>query len=362
MPPAPPRLLQSQPSRRLLPQAAQKQTTRRAAAAHSRAVQSGGGGGVNLAISGRPVSSRDGLLLLKLKGRETSNGLCLYNSITGDRTFFPAASAFVPDAYVLVTGYDLLPVSAAGDEDDDDMGVRVVAVRQEYITRTVRLIFRHQQISPTSGGGAAAWGPDQRSPKFTVNNLHTFILPGNEVVCGGAIHWLGGLRTYNQFNRRAGEVQSFALAIDVRTGRTWATKLPDQCRYGYYSDSLVLATSGDGRLSVVNDCRASDVGDCIQVWVLVGGDEWALQRSVAVPAMGIRMPLWKNSIVFCPRSGCVLVEVEGGDLVIEVVTGFCNRIRYLKNMVPRVRDLGDGGYRYPFEMDWPTYLSRLKHF
>ncbi|KAF8715069.1 hypothetical protein HU200_027616 [Digitaria exilis] len=305
-----------------------------------------------LALYNTPVSCRDGLLLLR-KGSSDSevyDPLCLYNAMTGDKTLLPAAS-FKPDSYVLVTGYDLSPSS----------GARVVAVRSEYTAADHTVAIRHQQLSLTSGATTVCdWGPVKRSPEFK-SNLWTNVSPGNEVICDGAIHWLGfwSLDFYKWFGEHltADELQAYTLAVDVLTGRTWATKLPDQCRFGYSLDTLALATSADGRLSVVMDCRRfAGVGDdYIQVWTLVGEDKWVLERTIAVEAHDRWMQHWKSEIVFCPRSGCVLVvQVNGDDIVIELDTGSSRRIPSGGR---------DGGRRYPHEVDWSTYyLSRMKHF
>ncbi|CAL4991086.1 unnamed protein product [Urochloa decumbens] len=310
---------------------------------------------IDLALYDEPLSSRDGLLLLK--GREVQD-LCLYNTMTGDHTFISSA-AFKADTYVIVTGYDLSP--------SDDLGVRVLAMKVEVAdNRTFTL--RHQQFF-CSKSSASTWGPVKRSPEF-MKNLYTSISRSNEVVCGGAVHWLGvwALDWFSWFDDddlTADEIQAYTLAVDVRTERTWTTKLPDQCRHAYASCSLVLATSGDGRLSVVMDGRFhGDHGSCIQVWVLVGEDQWSLERTVAVPAVSMHTQLWMNKIVFCPRSGCVLFEVEGGDLVIEVETGSSRQIGHFIPNVPcgRSHSYSYIGHRYPYEMDWSTYLSSMKNF
>ncbi|CAO2145126.1 unnamed protein product [Urochloa humidicola] len=61
--------------------------------------------GKDIALYNKLVSCRDGLLLLK--GRDV-DGLCLYNTMTRDHTFIPAA-ALEPHSYVLITGYDMSP-------------------------------------------------------------------------------------------------------------------------------------------------------------------------------------------------------------------------------------------------------------
>ncbi|KAF8703442.1 hypothetical protein HU200_032247 [Digitaria exilis] len=317
-----------------------------------------------LALYNTPVSCRDGLLLLECSSEVDGDRLCLYNAMTGDKTLLPAA-AFKPDSYVLVTGY-AGPAQALGGSPRRERRspgaqayeislkawhcvdyaresrpcgydvlspssdeARVVAVRSEYTAAGHTVAIRHQQLSLTSGCG---WGPVKRSPE-SKSNLWTNVSPGTEVVCGGAIHWLGfwSLDFYKWFGEHltADELQAYTLAVDVLTGRTWATKLPDQCRFGYSLGTLALATSADGRLSVVMDCRrfAGGGDDYIQVWTLVGEDRWALERTIAVEAHDRWMQHWKSEIVFCPRSGCVLVvQVNGDDIVIELDTGSSRRI------------------------------------
>ncbi|CAN6226730.1 unnamed protein product [Urochloa humidicola] len=134
-------------------------------------------GTADLALYNEPLSSRDGLLLLN--GREVED-LCLYNTMTGDHTFIPTA-AFKADTYVLVTGYDLSP--------SDDLGVRILAVEVERANHCNTITLRHQQFS-SHASAAAAWGPVKRSPEF-MKNLTTRMSPGEEVICGGAVHWLG---------------------------------------------------------------------------------------------------------------------------------------------------------------------------
>ncbi|CAO2150380.1 unnamed protein product [Urochloa humidicola] len=283
--------------------------------------------GENLALYDIPLSCRDGLLLLK--SSIVADDLCLYNTMTGDHMFIPATVVNAP-TYVLVTGYDLSP--------SDDLGVRILAVELEYDYDCKTFTFQHQQFTCFPTSDAMVWGPVKRSPEL-MKNLYTSISQGNEVVCGGAIHW-PGVWTLNWFNwfgdddLTADEIKAYTLAVDARTGRTWTTKLPDECRHAYASCSLVLATSGGGRLSVIMDCRFhGDHGSCIKVWVLVSEDRWSLEWTVAVPAANIQTQLWMNNIVFCPRSGCVLVEVEGGDLIIDVNTGSSRQIRYLTHRV-----------------------------
>ncbi|CAO1940428.1 unnamed protein product [Urochloa humidicola] len=98
--------------------------------------------GTDLALYNEPLSSRDGLLLLK--GREVED-LCLYNTMNGDHTFIPSA-AFKSDTYVLVTGYDLSP--------SDDLGVRILAVEVDRANHCNTITLCHLQFSSHASSAA----------------------------------------------------------------------------------------------------------------------------------------------------------------------------------------------------------------
>ena len=68
-------------------------------------------------------------------------------------------------------------------------------------------------------GGGGAWGPVKRSGELT-KSLRVHAHRPGMVVCGDAVHWLAG---------PDGHI-TCTVALDVRTGRTWATRLPDECR------------------------------------------------------------------------------------------------------------------------------------
>ncbi|OEL34801.1 hypothetical protein BAE44_0004180 [Dichanthelium oligosanthes] len=105
----------------------------------------------------------------------------------------------------------------------------------------------------------------------------------------------------------------------------------------------------DGRLSLVMPAGLHTVS----VWVLIDDDQWTLQRAIHVPNLN-----WVND-AFCPRSGCLFVEVYEHEhqLVVDVETGSSRPIR---SLYPK--DPDDYEMRHPYEMDWSTYLSRMKHF
>ncbi|RCV06941.1 LOW QUALITY PROTEIN: hypothetical protein SETIT_1G204300v2 [Setaria italica] len=289
------------------------------------------GAATDLASYDELLASRDGLVLL---GGRAVQDLCLWSLMTGDRKLLPAGA--FKDAYVLLTGYDLtVSDGGGGGDDDDDLKAVILAVKEKGIEGGMTY-----QIFSTSDG---AWGAVTvtRSHRFK-KGLVTRIYPGSEVICrGGAVHWLG-------MATDAGVVEC-AVAVDVRSRRTWLTDLPEGCgKLDCYSSlrtsPLRLATSGDGRLTVVR----SFGGGLVEVWVLTGGDRWVLRRTIDVRNL---LPYCHGDVWFsacCPRSGCLLGHVGGKELLV------CCLIECV--------DTNHGGCMYSLEMDWSTYMAKMKRF
>ncbi|CAL4968673.1 unnamed protein product [Urochloa decumbens] len=293
------------------------------------------GDATDLAPYDELLSCRDGLVLLG-GGRAAAQGLCLCSLMTGDRKFIPAA-AFRACTYVLLTAYDLTASDArgGGGGGGEELEALILAVKEKDVGGGVT----YQTFSTRDG----AWGEVTRSPRFGhVTRIYT----GSEVICrGGAVHWLA-------MGDHAGMVER-TVAVDVRTGRTWVTALPEGCGeldcYGGLHDSpLRLATSGDGRLSVVR----SFGGGAVEVWVLAGGDGWSLRRTIKAPCCGGEV--WFSA--FCPRSGCLLGQVGDKEIIVDAERGSCCLIGSVDDTTNHGRCL------YPYEMDWSTYLAKMKHF
>jgi hypothetical protein len=241
------------------------------------------------------------------------------------------------ESYILVTGYDDLQTMSTSGE----LEVRILAFVQA-IDGSGRKCFHYQVFSSTSSI-CGAWGPVELSHEFEGSitvNTHAC----TEVVCrGGAVHWLAWLR-------------ACTIALDVRTGRTWTTELRlngKACR----DNNVVLATSSDGRrLSMI---RLPAHTQQIQVWVLTGADQWILLRVVDVTKLvagshGVYVFL----NVFCPRSGCLRVTVNGQEFLIDVDRGSSRRIQ-LESSASCLNCR-------PYQMDWSSYwimcVSKMKYF
>ncbi|CAL4991065.1 unnamed protein product [Urochloa decumbens] len=288
-------------------------------------------GGIDLSLYNIIMSSRDGFLLLDGTDRDD---LCLCNPLTVSCTFLPYP-AFIPDECVLVTAYD--------DSDgpaDDGQGVRIVPMEGEKSTHGF-LIVKSQLSTPTTAStnkaAAATWGPVKRSLECKKLLGSHMMFEGAPVVCNGAIHWLGALIDGN----------ACVVAIDVHTGRTWTIEVPEESRYGYRDH--VLAASRDGQITLA---RQSLFQDCtIHVWMLIDGEKWTLQRTIHVPNLN------QLNQVFCPRSGWVLANVYcGQELVIDIQGGSSRPIMYPNDKDRVYCEL------HPYEMDWSTIFSRMKHF
>jgi hypothetical protein len=84
---------------------------------------------------------------------------------------------------------------------------------------------------------------------------------------------------------------------------------------------------------------------------------WTLQRSIHVPVTSLH---WTNDAFFS-RSGRLLAEEwnerEHELVIVDFETGSS---RLISCLYPK--DRRDREIRYPCEMDWSTYLSRMKSF
>jgi hypothetical protein len=166
------------------------------------------------------------------------------------------------------------------------------------------------------------------------------------VVAGDAVvYWL----VESMVDYAGGRVRRFVVALDVRTERTWTVQVPERLAatiscIGYYT--IALATSEDGsRLSLI----LQRLGHKIDVWELIGGGDgqWMLRRTIDVRG------LVRISVFVCPRSGCLFGDIDGHDLLVDVNGG---SVRPTESFgVARLTN-------YPYEMDWPTYISKMKHF
>ncbi|CAL4991055.1 unnamed protein product [Urochloa decumbens] len=240
----------------------------------------------NLSLYETVLSSRDGFLLLD--GQETDN-LCLCNPMTGHCTFLPEVDKLIPDTYVLITG-------------------------EEVVNGFLNICYQFFSAKDGNPQAPGAWGPVKRSPEFTKRLVEHWVWPRTEAISFGTIHWLG--KSYTPIDGL-----ECALAVDMRSSLSWMTDLPLQCQFGY--DQLILATSGDGRLSLI---RKPYMQTWVQVWVLVGADQWTMQHFIDVPI------LRSLSHALSPRSGFLHVEVdveEGQvqELLVDVKTGSSRSIR-----------------------------------
>lgn len=188
------------------------------------------------------------------------------------------------------------------------------------------------------------WGPVKRSAKFK-RGIAMADMRGrlnDMVVCRGSVYCL----------IRVSHDRQCVFSIDVLTERTWTTKLPDKFALPS-SGNIVLATSEDGQLSVISPL----VDHLIEVWVLGGGgDEWTLQRAINLHNLIPSCPKWRRDVIraFCPRSGCLFVDIDNKDvLLIDINTG---SLRLIRGMCVGPVNL------YPYEVDWSTYISKMKYF
>ncbi|CAO2185714.1 unnamed protein product [Urochloa humidicola] len=299
-------------------------------------IPSSSAGGIDVARYNQPLSSRDGFLLLG-GGRD----LCLCNPLAGTCRFIPVATlgseSMTTCTYVLVT-------------DDNSAGVWVLAVRRE---QDVKRGVIHRIFSPSSG----EWGPVKRSAKFGKGvvraDMTAMDLRNDMVVCRSSVYWL--VRLFGGHRRPIRPPRWCVFAIDVRTERTWTTEVPEKRKVldSSWRNRPVLATSEDDRLSLIYQ---QVWNHRIEVWVLTGDGKWMLQRVIDTNSLIPDCPkdgkIWFLISGFCPRSGCLFGDFDHKDLFIDVNSG---------SLRPTVRNSIGRVSKYPYEMDWSTYLSRMKY-
>jgi hypothetical protein len=215
------------------------------------------------------------------------------------------------------------------------------------------------QIFSTSGDRAWVWGPvvqcsgDELAPGLCMRTDHRRM-----VVCGDAVYWLAG----------PGFDITCVFALDIRTGRTWTTELPMQCHLPTPDPepfSSILATCGDGRLSLIRTLR----GPNIQVWVLSDNAHWSLHRTISIDVYNLvrhcslegrcptgNIPRLTYLSAFCPRSRCVVAIWWDQVLLIDVDSS---------GLRPRIRRIGEREWFEccPYEIDSSsTCISKMQHF
>ncbi|CAL4991051.1 unnamed protein product [Urochloa decumbens] len=295
------------------------------------------------------LSSRDGFLLLGGGSESKASDLCLFGAGSGTCRSIPAATlgAFSTCQYTLVTD---------DGSNDDSAAMWVLAVRKEVDIKR-GLIY---QIFFFASG---EWGAVKRSVRFEkgVARAEMLRLSSNDmVVCRGAIYWLVHLYGHRRPRRPP---RLCVFAINVRTEQTWTMELPEKCKElagAYMFNRLFLATSEDNRLSLLIH-QVSDhhmwSSDKIEVWVLIGDSEWTLQRAINMRSLIPDCPKEGRTrfIIrgFCQRSGCLFVDFDHKDLLIDINTG---------SLRPTGRVGIDRVSKYPYEIDWSTYLSKMKYF
>ena len=178
------------------------------------------------------------------------------------------------------------------------------------------------------------------------------------MVCRDAVYWLAG----------PGYDITCVFALDIRTGRTWTTELPMQCHLPTPDPeafSSILATSGDGRLSLIRTLR----GPNIQVWVLSDNAQWFLHQTISIDLYSLlrhcsqesrcptsNIPRSTYLSAFCPRSRCVVAMCSGQVLLIDVDSS---------GLRPHIRRIGKREWFQccPYEIDSSsTYILKMQHF
>ncbi|CAL5032408.1 unnamed protein product [Urochloa decumbens] len=259
----------------------------------------------------KTVTSRGGLIVLerrkvnRRRRSERRSDMCVYNPMTGERTFFP----YPPDYwshYHLQLGAVFVLLTAG-----DGIGcafMLLIADLHGFMDCSCTI-----SVQTMSSDTVGTWSPT----KYVGDAIRPwhFLEPwrGAVVLRGGHIHWL------------AADCCSEILTYNVLTSKTGSIKLPCSS-----VDILHLGISPDGRLKLL----VADKGFIISVWLLLAcGTCWELNSVIDMEEKvrhldpEIPLPLlFKSS---GEKSGVALLQIRGHDrslVVLDVETGEMHKI------------------------------------
>ncbi|KAK1669822.1 hypothetical protein QYE76_057981 [Lolium multiflorum] len=286
----------------------------------------------------KPVTSRGGLVVLRRrninrrKRSERRSDMCVYDPMSGERTFFPIPPDIrthcypqpVEEVYVLLTAADGIDCSfmllVADFTSFHDSGCTI----------------RAQTISSDSGG---TWAPityasDPGSPWGFLVECRSAV-----VLHGGVVCWLS---TRNKI-----------LMYQVTTLTAGSVKLPVTNRD---VSQLHLGKSPEGRLRLL----VAD-GFIVSVWLLSPGNAWELKTVMnSEDQLRVLDPEIPPDDVFLhfrssgERSGTAVLHANGAELIVlDVETGNMRKINVITY-----------GWKYSLlvDVDLPTRLQTMKTF
>jgi hypothetical protein len=225
-----------------------------------------------------PLTSRQGLVVLRRRylGGDRSSEACVYDPMSGDRTFLPVPPNIrvrdrkvseyvygVSYTYVLLTAVD--GIGIGGDSflvlAADFSGLRPTKITVQTVS------------SDNAGDGACAWGPITTvatHPRSHWSSDSSLQPQCSAVVLCGLIHWLmyEEEEQYGDFRQVHLQFHFHILTYNVRTATAGLIELPKgkgdvRVPKDSKTSNLHLASSPDGRLSLhVADKRK------ISVWLM----------------------------------------------------------------------------------------------
>ncbi|CAN6248377.1 unnamed protein product [Urochloa humidicola] len=275
----------------------------------------------NLLGAYKPITSRGGLVYLRRrninrrKRSERRSDMCVYNPMTGERTFFP----YPPDYWSRYYRHlgDAFTLLTAAEDGIGCAFMLLIADLSGFMDLDCSCTIRVLTMSSDVGG--TSWLP-MKYVHAGIHSIHSWldVEPRREAIVlrGGLIHWLA-----NCCNK--------ILTYDVATSKSGSIKLPFSTRYS--ACYLHLGISPDGRLRLL---VAADMGFVISVWLhSASGGGWELDFVIDTEEKlrsidpEISLPLeFKSS---GEKSGVALLQIRGRDrslVALDVETGEMHKI------------------------------------
>ncbi|CAN6287435.1 unnamed protein product [Urochloa humidicola] len=337
-----------------------------------------------------PLASRNGLVVLRRRylagggDRRRSSEMCVYDPMSGDRTFLPSPPEIVrvrdrrASDYGVSYTYALLTAADAGEIGAGGGGsFLVLAADFTGLMRYQTSIMVQTVSSSAKAGGRYEWGPAATVAAHPASEYSNLQPHCSAVVLSGRVHWLMYNNVPAVLFQGPWQESFHILTYDVSTAAAGALELPKgggALPHGCRVSNLHLGSTPDGSLSLHVANRLK-----ISVWLLPpAGDAWSrhavidigstARSSLAPPDMNVPHSWWLKKVVdfaSCGvRSGAMLlrpfeewfkdnVAEEGEEelAVLDVETKELRRVIKRKHITV-----------FPYEINLEARLSAMKTF
>ncbi|XBJ13112.1 hypothetical protein VPH35_017516 [Triticum aestivum] len=293
-----------------------------------------------------PLTSRQGLLLVRLNRYQGCGLLGVCNLITGTFDVLPPLEHAWNSDNNHLAGYAILTArdcsSSGGHPDEQQLPFFKVMIL------TIDVNMMQYNLQTISSANEPGWKISFGSLKNKSPSIYMVLRQHNAVVCRGMAHWL--------FWSTSG---LYTLDVDARTDHVSFTNLLDMGRIDNYFgpptyDAPYLAVNGKGRLMLV---YLNKGGYRLEICTSHNNGRWhhALARKLKQPNQKKNEKKTQGKVLYTclgEKNGTLIIKDNHHDAyVIHINTGVVQEVIDS----PHTRRL-NREKTVPFEMDWPAFF------